>query len=224
MTGSDGGGSPLDGAFWWLPLAVSALAALLALVSIALNARKDARAQLWEYLQLLISSETAATRSIVGTASKEGEERMAFLVSLFGVAGADSERAERDSRATFSEANDFVPEGTRDAVFRMLWIVALAAPAMARGSWVHRLIVWRSTDLYRAQIYQQLNLIIPDLHSAYVLFVRSSRTEGSASLTDAAIDALPKKQRTPGGGTISLERRHFGTSPKTSLSHGGDLA
>lgn len=208
---SDSGGAGGNGDIWstvvrFLPLVLSAIAIVFTAVTIGINVRRSARDRLWSYLQLLVSAETSRARSTVGEAARWLEPRArARMVKLkeaehnrLSIIGEPRLDAWKEEHARY-----------RDAIFQLLWVVALAAPALDRGHPVHRWVVGGSTALYRAQVYQHLNLIVPDLYRAFDYWASTGDGSGSAGLADASLDALPKVQSHGIDGRIVLAEQRF---------------
>lgn len=218
---SDGTEAGVGDGFWSvllsvLPLLLSAVAIVFTAVSIVINMRKSARDRLWSYLQLLISAETSRARAVVGQAARwEPPAARARMVKL---TQAENNRisavGEPHLDAWKAQHADY-----RDAIFQLLWVVALAAPTLG-GGLVHRLVVGRSTDRDRALVYQHLNLIVPDLHQAFDFWAKGADSSGSAGLADASLDALPKVQLHDDG-QIHLTEQRFAV-PTDGATQEGD--
>lgn len=191
---SDGGGAGSgeaaggDGLLELLPIGLSLLAIAISLVTLWVNTRKTARERVWDYLQMLISAETTKLRSTVGAAARWEDAQARARMSRLSNAKLSPRTNPIPGEWVALHAKD------RDAIFGLLWVVALAGPALDRGSWVHRFVVGGSTDLYRAQVYQHLALIVPDLHQAYDYWISGTEAEGSAKLADASLNGLPGTQ------------------------------
>lgn len=206
---SDAGGTSSGGGFWsslggGLPLVISLIAIVFTATTLIANTRKNARDSLWSYLQVLVSAETARARSIVGEAARWDVPRARALMvrlsqsdsrSLAGVSEHDRDSYARD----------------RDAIFQLLWVVALAAPSLESGSLLHRWVVGESTNFYRAQVYEHLNLIVGDLHVAYDLWIRNLEGKESGQLADSSLDVLPAVQAYDQSRSVKLVELRFAT-------------
>lgn len=208
---SDAGGAASGSDVWstvlrFLPLLLSVIAIGFTALTLWTNVRRSAQDRLWSYLQLLTSTETSRWRSTVGEAARwEPPAAHARMLKI-----------RQARRGGFSEVSEpSLPEWKeeharyRDAIFHLLWVVALAAPALSEGGLLHRLVVGRSTDLHRAQVYQHLNLIVPDLHLAFDYWASTDASSGSALLADASLEGLPKVQTHGQEGRVELAGHRF---------------
>lgn len=194
---SDGGGAIAWGGDLWslalrfLPIVLSVVAIVFTAVTLVVNTRRSDREALWNYLQLVVSVETGLARSTVGEAARWQEPAArARMVRLRNAASGNY------SGVSKKLLPDWEAEHARyrDAIFQLLWLVALAAPALQSGSNLHRRVVGRSSDLYRAQVYEHLNLIVPDLRVAYDYWASNLDSDESAKLADKSLDALSSVQ------------------------------
>lgn len=208
---SDAGGAGDGGDIWsavvrFLPLLLSVIAIGFTALTLWTNVRKSAQDRLWSYLQLLTSTETSRWRSTVGEAARWPEPAArARMVKI--------KQAKRGVFSSVSEPHldEWMEEHARyrNAIFHLLWVVALAAPALSEGGPLHRRVVGRSTDLHRAQVYQHLNLIVPDLHRAFDYWASAEESSGSGGLADASLEDLPKAQTHGKDGRVELVEHRF---------------
>lgn len=204
---SDGGGAIGGGGDLWsltfrfLPIILSVVAIVFTAVTLVVNTRRSDREALWNYLQLVVSVETGLARSTVGEAARwQAPAARARMVRLRNAAKGDY------SGVSKSLLPDWEAEHARyrDAIFQLMWLVALATPALQSGSKLHRRVVGRSSDLYRAQVYEHLNLIVPDLRVAYDYWASGLDSDESAKLADKSLDALSPVQTYGTSGSIHL--------------------
>lgn len=183
-----------------LPIGVALLALAVSAASFFMNSRKSARDSLWAYLQLVVSAETARARAVIGEAARtEAPEAQARLVHL-----ANARRGSRALDTATREKWQSEVDAIRDAASQLLWVIALAGPAMGQRGGVGRMLEWRNTELYRAQVYEHLNLMIPELLVTMKVWGREFQSEESAKIADAALDSLPRVQKYGKGKSVSL--------------------
>lgn len=211
---SDGGGDPAASMLSVLPIVLSTIAIVFTAITLVFNTRKSARDALWSYLQVLVSSETARSRSTVGEAARvEQPKAAARIVKL------SQWKRGQFSTLTYPELPAWEAELERymDAIFQMMWVVSLAAPALGSHSGVVRLVVGRSTALYRAQVYEHLNLIMPDLYTAVELWGAGFDSGDSRDLVDAALDAIPSCQKYGKDKCVELVGFRFDDLPNVAI-------
>lgn len=202
-----------------LPIGIAVLALFVSLSTFLMNSRKAARDALWSYLQLVVSSETARARSVVTEASRVESawvhSRRTLIANEARKGRLPSDSLPAQWQAQFDEV--------RDASLGLLWVVALAGPAAAQRGRLDRLIGWRNTELYRAQVYEHLNLIVPELSKTMRVWEDDLSSLGPAQIVDAALDSLPQTQEYGEGKSISLTAVRFTDSPTTGSESGDAL-
>lgn len=188
-----------------LPIGVASLALIVSGATFLMNSKKAARDALWAYLQLVVSSETARARSVVGVAARvEPPKASARQVHL-----ANARRGNLAPGIAALEKWQTEMDELRDAAFQLLWVVALSGPAMGQRGRVGRVLEGRSTELYRAQVYEHLNLIIPELLVTMKVWGREIESEDSAKIADAALESLPPVQKYGKNESVALTAMRF---------------
>lgn len=202
-----------------LPIGIAVLALFVSLSTFLMNSRKAARDALWSYLQLVVSSETARARSVVTEASRVESawvnSRRTLIANQARKGRLPSDSLPTQWQAQFDEVHS--------ASLKLLWVVALAGPAAAQRGRLDRLIGWRNTELYRAQVYEHLNLIVPQLSKTMRVWEDDLSSLGPAQIVDAALDSLPQTQKYGEGKSISLTAVRFTDSPTTGSESGDAL-
>lgn len=107
---SDGGGNPLDGYWWWVPLAISGAALIATLAKSMSDGWRHSRTSVEAYHNLLTSTDLAKARDLVGQAARIKPARFV---------GPTGEQ----------EVNDWNEERIsmfRPAIFQVMWALEAA--------------------------------------------------------------------------------------------------
>lgn len=196
--GGDGGtvgfGSPLQGQYWWIPVAISMLALLVSLFVPVLNillAKRSARRQsVRDALSSVLTPEVVRARVEVGKVARDEYE----FVHPSYIVSTDEQRL-----ATKLEYRDFIDD-LRASSFTMMWAIQALVPVLRPH--VERQLTLSSTrpfisferriaDTETETLLRHVEMMSMDLEAALDGWGVMFKWHGLAQMTNEALSTLP---------------------------------
>lgn len=167
---SDGGGNPLDGDWWWVPLAVSGAALLITLAKSMSDGWRHSRTSVEAYHNLLTSSDLTKARDLVGEAARVKPAR---------VVGPTGEQVVKDW-------NEERVSKFRPAIFQVMW--ALEAAHIIQKRHLRNSAVASEEGV---PVYRHIERMVDDLSAALENWGDFFKWQDTGKSVNETLDRLP---------------------------------